>query len=134
MKTPRNQIVPVLSKLSLQPSANGKKLGREIAAYLLDENRTGELDSLLRDLVARRAEQGVVEVTTVSAHELSSATRQDIERQVRERYPNAKKVILNERVDPEQVGGVRLELVDSQLDLTVRSKLNQFKELTAVER
>lgn len=134
MKTPRSQIAPVLAKLSLQPSASEKRLSQEVAAYLLDENRTGELDSLLRDVIAFRAEHGIVEVTAVSAHELSPEVRKDIERQVRELYPSAKEIIINERIDQEQIGGVRLELVGRQLDLTVRGKLNRFKELTAVER
>lgn len=134
MKTPRSQITPVLAGLTLKSSTNAKRLSREIAAYLLDENRVGELDSLMRDLVAYRASEGIVEINTVSAHELTSTTRKDIEQTVRRQFPKAKRIIVNERVDAELLGGVRLELVDRQLDLTLRNKLNRFKELTAVER
>lgn len=135
MKIPRNQIAPVLAKMSLKSGANAKQLGQEIAAYLLAENRTGELDSLARDLIAYRADNnGVVEVTAVSAHELPPEVRKDIEQQVRTRYSGAKEIIINERIDPEQIGGVRLELVGRQLDLTIRNKLNHFKALTGTER
>jgi hypothetical protein len=32
------------------------------------------------------------------------------------------------------VGGVRIELANEQLDLTVQATLNKFKHLTALER
>jgi F0F1-type ATP synthase delta subunit len=134
MKTPRSQITPVLANLTLKSGTSAKRLGQEIAAYLLDENRVSELDSLMRDVVAYRADEGIVEVNVVSAHELTPAARKDVEREVRQQFPKAKRVIVGERIDAELLGGVRLELVDRQLDLTLRSKLNHFKELTAVER
>jgi F0F1-type ATP synthase delta subunit len=134
MKTPRSQITPVIADLTLRPDVDTKKLSLEVAAYLLDENRTGELDSLLRDIIAYRADEGVIEVTAVSARELPSGIRQDIEKLVRENFKNAKQIIINQRIDADVVGGVRLELVDRQLDMTVRNKLNRFKELTTVER
>jgi F0F1-type ATP synthase delta subunit len=130
MKIPRGQIVPVLADLAQKSGVSTERLSREVAAYLLGENRTGELDSLLRDVVAYRAERGIVEVTAISAHELSDATKRDIEKLVRERFENAKDIIINQRVDANTIGGVRLELVGEQLDLTVRAKLNRFKELT----
>lgn len=127
MKTPRSQITPAIADMTLKVS-NTKKLSRDIAAYLLDEGRTGELDSLMRDLVSYRADKGIVEVNVVSARELSSANKRDIEKLVRAEFKHAKHVLVNERVDTSLIGGARLELVDRQLDLTVRSKLNQFKE------
>lgn len=134
MKIPRNQIASVLAKLSLDPEVDAEHLGRETAAYLLSEKRTGELDSLLRDITSLRADQGIVEVTAVSAHKLTPEVREDIQAQVRERYPAAKKIIINERIDRSMVGGVRLELIGRQLDLSVRAKLNRFKQLTTYER
>jgi F0F1-type ATP synthase delta subunit len=134
MKTPRSQIAPVVADLILRPDADAKQLSQEIAAYLLDENRTNELDSLMRDIIACRADKGTVEITAVSAHALPQGVEQDIEKLVREHFPGVKEIIINERIDADAVGGVRLELVGQQLDMTIRSKLNRFKELTAVER
>jgi F0F1-type ATP synthase delta subunit len=134
MKTPRSQIAPVLAGLTLKSGANAEQLSREVAAYLLDENRTGELNSLMRDVAAVRASEGIVEVTAVSAHELSDKVRQDVERLVREQFKSAKEVIINQRIDEALIGGVRLELIDRQLDLTIRNKLNRFKGLTTTER
>ena len=129
MKTPRNELVPILAKLSNRMPA--KKLAKEVASYLLDENRTGELDSLARDLVGYRAENGVVEVTAVSAHELNATALKDVRQKVKQLYPKAQQILINQRLDSDQIGGVRLEFPDRQLDLSLRAKLNKFKQLTA---
>lgn len=134
MKTPRHQVAALLAKKSLAGSINKARFSKEIAAYLLDAGRTGELDSLLRDVTRYRADHGIVEVTAVSAYELSPAVLRDVKAQARALHPNAKHIIINQRRDPEILGGVRLELVDKQLDLSIRNKLNRFKELTTLER
>lgn len=133
MKTPRSQVASLLARRSLEAGAQAPRLAGEIAAYLLAEKRTGELDSLLRDMIARRAELGVVEVTAVSAHKLTAAVLADIRAQVKQRYPNATKIIIHERIDREVVGGVRLELIGRQLDQTIQNKLDYFKQLTSQE-
>jgi len=129
MKTPRTTIAGIVAgKLGSGPTVD---LGREVAAYLLSENRIGELDSLLRDVAELRAAEGVVEVTAVCAYPLSDVVRRDIEVRLRGLYPAAKEFIINQQLDPEVVGGVQLELANQQLDLSIRAKLNMFKQLTA---
>jgi F0F1-type ATP synthase delta subunit len=127
MKAPRTRIASVVADRSLK---GDKRLAREIAAYLLDERRVNDLDSVLRDVQADWAEQGYVEVLAVSAHDISSATLAEIKRQIKALYPNAKQVIVTPVHDPAVIGGVRLRLSDRQLDLSVEAKLNRFKQLT----
>lgn len=132
MKTPRHTIAALLGKRSLTVGLNTKQFSRSIAAYLLENGRTGELDSLLRDVMEYRAEHGVVEVVAVSARGLSPQVQTDIRAQVKRLHPDAKDIIISEVHDPSIIGGVRLELPNQQLDLSVRGKLNRFKQLTAV--
>ena len=130
MKTPRTTIARVITdKLDKQ---SRKQLSTDVAAYLLGTGRVGELDSLLRDVMQRRAEAGIVEVVAASAHPLTDKTRKDITREVKTVYPGAKQIIIDEQADPSVVGGVVVELPNQQLDLSIRSKLNKFKQLTAV--
>lgn len=124
-KVPRTELAQVLVQ-----KLQSKKTPKEIAAYLLETNRTNELDSLLRDIITLRAELGIVEVTAVSARELSPASTNEIKAEIKRVYPRASEIIVNERIDFNQIGGVRLEFPDRQLDLSVRGKLNQFKRLT----
>jgi F0F1-type ATP synthase delta subunit len=130
MKVPRGELVPILIKLSDKLPA--KKFSTGAASYLLENNLTGELDSLTRDMIDYRAKDGVVEVTAVSAHTLSDTAINNVTSQVKRLYPKARRIIVNQQIDQDQIGGVRLELPGQQLDLSVRGKLNQLKQLTAV--
>lgn len=130
MKTPRHQIAATLARRTLRADSR-PKLALEIAAYLLAERRTSELGSLVRDMMQYRADQGVVEVSVVSARPLSTAVRADVTAKAKMLYPGATEVIIADKHDPSVIGGVRLELPNQQLDLTVRAKLNRFKQLTA---
>ena len=129
MKTPRTRIARTIADRTLK-SGSSSELAKEIAAYLLSENRIGELDSILRDVQADWAEAGYVEVLASSAHPISADIRANITNQVTSLYPDAKQVIVTEVLDPEVIGGVRLGLANQQLDLSVEAKLNKFKQIT----
>lgn len=130
MKARRTRIAKVVSDRSLKSGVT-KDLARQIAAYLLSEGRTAELDSIVRDVQADWAEAGIVEAVAYSAHPLTAAIRADIKTQVKRIYPDARRVVVTEAYDPAVIGGVRLNLADRQLDLSVQAKLNKFKQLTA---
>lgn len=110
--------------------ADAGKLKLSIAAYLLEQNRAEDVESLMRDVLKYRAEHGYVEATVVSAYPLSSQVEQDLMNELKKAYPGGKSYLLNQRLDPDVVGGVRLEMATEELDLTVRAKLNRFKRLT----
>jgi F0F1-type ATP synthase delta subunit len=129
-KIPRHIIAATLAQRSLG-SIDEPRFAKEIASYLLDQRRTGELESLLRDIMQYRADHGIVEVIATSAHPLTAEIRTDIDRQIRAMYPEAKRIIITAEHDADVVGGVQLQLANQQLDLSVRAKLNRFKQLTA---
>jgi F0F1-type ATP synthase delta subunit len=135
-KVSRLKIAAALADKADRAGVSTASLSQEIAAYLLVSRRTSELDSLLRDVMEIRSTRGIVEVTAVTAHPLTAAVRADIEREARTYLltaagaPAASKIIISERLDESVVGGVRLELANQQLDLSVRAKLNRFKQLT----
>jgi F0F1-type ATP synthase delta subunit len=130
MKLSRTRLAAVIAERAGE-NVDAKQLSREIAAYLLDEDRVDELDSVLRDLMQYRADHGVVEVITVGAHSLTDTVRSDIEGVARELYPDAKQIIISEVLDKTVIGGIRIEFANEQLDLSVRAKLNRFKQLTS---
>jgi F0F1-type ATP synthase delta subunit len=124
------RIAAVIADKADRAGVSTVALSQEIAAYLLDSRRSGELDSVIRDVMQIRADRGIVEVIAVSAHPIDAKGLADIETQVRGLYPAAKQIIISTSHDPDVVGGVRLELANQQLDLSIRSKLNRFKQLT----
>ncbi len=129
-KLARSTLAQVMADKIDAPGADVSALGQELAAYLLTEGRSGELNSLMRDIMQIRAERGTVEVTVRCANGLSEQVKADITREVQSLFPKAKIIIISEIHDDTMVGGIRLEFANQQLDLSVRAKLNRFKQLT----
>ena len=129
MKTPRVRIASVVAAHTYHDGIS-KEYARQVAALLLDENRAGELDSLLRDIQADWALHGYVEVLAHSAYPLTSDVKHDIAARVKPLFPEAEKIVVTEVADPGVIGGVQIRLSDRQLDLSVEGKLNKFKQLT----
>lgn len=129
MKQPRTKIAHAIADQTLKDGVS-KRYSQAIAAYLLADRRVNELDSVLRDVQADWAAAGHVEVLASSAYPLGAAVKADIKRQMMQLYPAAKQFIVTEVRDPAIIGGVRLNLADQQLDLSVEAKLNRFKQLT----
>ena len=129
MKTPRKQIARIVAGRALAKGGLTSAETMSLAAYLLEEKRTGELDSLMRDVLADWAGDGYVEVIAASAHELSPQVLQDIEAEARRMYPDAARIVVTPKIDPALVGGVQLAVVDYRLDLSVAAELKKFKML-----
>ena len=107
-----------------------KNLSKDIAAYLLDEGRTGELSSLLRTVQEDWAQQGIVEATVSSAFSVNESVKRDIKTEIKKIYPNAKNINLIMEHDPSLVGGIKISTANDQMDISILSKLSKFKQLT----
>lgn len=129
MKLPRMTLAKIIVNKS--GSMPEKKLAKEIAAYVLSEGRTSELDALLRDVMAIRASSGLVEANIESAHELNKNITSEVSRLIKQVDPEAKKVIINYQHNPDLIGGLKISLPDRQLDISLKGKLNKFKQLVS---
>jgi len=127
MKPSRHKIARYISSQSLDGKISKKQI-KEFAAYLIDNGRTNELTSILRDVDEIWAEHGVIEVQTYSAHKLSLELRSEIKRIIKKYYPRAKRIEIYEQAEPALIGGVRLEFANQQLDLSIKSELEIFKQ------
>ena len=132
MKVSRLKLAQLIAA-RLQKDSSARRVSKEVAAYLLAEGRVNELEPLMRDVIQQRSEAGLIEAVGVSAHPLSPADRQELSRLVKRYQPLAKTVIIDEQIDPSLLGGIRLELANQQLDLTVRAKLNRLRQLTVAK-
>ncbi len=126
----RQDIAEVIAEKTLHHT-DSAKLHRSVAAYLLEQNLVADIDSLMRDVMKYRAQKGYLEATVVSAFPMSAVVNKDVLKLLKEEYPEAKHIQLNERIDPDVVGGILIEAAGEELDLTVRAKLNMFKRLTS---
>ena|SRR5665213_2814064 len=131
MRVSRTKLAKLVAEQTLKDGLS-KKQENEIAAYLLSEQRTSELDSLLRDVGEIWAERGFVDVRAVSAHPINEGVKADIKSEVKKTFPKAHKIMITSVHDPEVIGGIRLEFANRQHDLSVRSKLDKFKQLSTL--
>ena len=129
MKVPRAKLAATIGKRTLHEK-DVRKLAKAVAAYLLSENRVNELEPLMRDVLAYRQAHGIVEANVLSAHELSADVNAQVERLLRQKYPQAKELIVHDSTDTEVIGGLKIQLANEQLDMSVRAKLDTFKRLT----
>jgi F0F1-type ATP synthase delta subunit len=130
MNSQRHHLAETIAKRTMEIS-NTHKLAQEIAAYLLHEGQVSELESLMRDVIAYRAEHGIVEAYAESARPLTQEVVDDIRAMLHQEYPHAKKFQIDEIEQPELIGGIKVELPDEHLDLSVRARVNTFKKLTS---
>ncbi|MGZ6004672.1 MAG: F0F1 ATP synthase subunit delta [Candidatus Saccharimonadales bacterium] len=129
MSSKRHHLAQIIGQRSLK-AGNVDKFAQQIAAYLLDSGQVANLDSLMRDVMAYRAEHGVVEVEATSASRLSAEDIADIKAILKQEYPQAKTIDVDQARESEVMGGVKLDMPGEQLDLTVRAQVNKFKRLT----
>ena len=127
-KIPRYQLAQVISDLSLS-GRSSKSLARSVAAYLLEERRSSELDSLMRDVQKLRAQAGHVEVLAKMAREpLSQDLLRQMGRPFKALYPAAASVTVTPVADANVIGGASLELAEQRLDVSIARRLRRFKQ------
>lgn len=127
-KTKRTELATAIAGL-LAETKNPKALSKAIAAYLVSEHQTKDLDAILRDVMTARANDGVIEAQLTTAFPLSSAVKADVERLLKQEYPSAKQLVYQETVRPEVLSGIKIQTPDKQLDETARGKLDQLTRI-----
>ncbi|MBP7767047.1 F0F1 ATP synthase subunit delta [Candidatus Saccharibacteria bacterium] len=128
-RTSLSQLAKVLADRTMSVSSS-KQLASEIASYLVQEKRVNELESILREVRVYRDEKGVLDVRVVSAHELTAADVAEVESLIRREFPGIKQVTIDQEIDKNLVGGIKIQTARKQLDMTIRDKIDTFKRLT----
>jgi F0F1-type ATP synthase delta subunit len=129
MKVSRRKIAQIIAS-RIEAGDSFPKLAKEIAAYLLTEKRVEELAPLIRDVIEYRASKGIVEATVTSASDLENKIIKELELYIKSIHPETKRVVINKRINRDLIGGLKLNVINDQLDLSIRAKLNRFRELT----
>ena len=125
-KPSKHDLAEVVMSLSKKMPLN--KLSKSLASYLQQENRTGELDAIMREVkFLRQKQDGIIEADVTSAFPISTTTKKNIVDIF------GSKTLINEEIDKDVIGGVRVETNEHLLDLTVRNRLNQLKSIRGVE-
>ena len=108
--------------LQLQKQAS-EKVAKEVSKFLVQSKRTKDLSKIMRELSRLQYERdNVQEVTMTSAHKMNESLKQKILKQM-----NVEHYVINEVIDEDLIGGVRIESNDSIFDLSVRNRLQKLK-------
>lgn len=98
----------------------------ELAALIVDENRQRETPLIVRDIEGALSGRGIVVADVAAARTVSADVTAALEQLVRQKT-GAKTVHFRPSVDPDLIGGVRLNLPGSELDTTIRRRLTTLK-------
>jgi F-type H+-transporting ATPase subunit delta len=88
-------------------------------------SRSKEILNKLEKLVDKNEE--VVRVTVSSRAKLEKGITDEIEDFIKKRY-KAKNTVLEFNVNPKLLGGIKLEVEDEVIDMTLKNKVNRLKE------
>lgn len=103
-----------------------RKLFQQLAGYLVDTQRTKELDLIVRDIEFSLAEKGIVQASVVSAFDLTAETKKALEGFVKQQT-KASQVSLTNLVDESVLGGVKISVPGRELDQTALHQLTVLK-------
>jgi F-type H+-transporting ATPase subunit delta len=118
----RRKIAIFVTDKILAGNHQAQQVLRELAAYLVTERRTRELDLIVRDIEAMLAAKGTVVADVASARPLNAAVRSEITAML-----GAKSVQLRATIDETLLGGVRIDTPGKRFDGTIRHKLNALR-------
>ena len=91
-----------------------------------DKGRIRYLPAIAADFRRRwNDENGVLDVTVISARPISAAQRSKLSDKLAAFY--GKKIVITEKTDPSVMGGMKIICGDKQLDGTVRTKLDNIR-------
>jgi F-type H+-transporting ATPase subunit delta len=88
-------------------------------------SKSPEILSHLRKIVNR--EEGIVEARVSSAQRLTDRDKEHVVHDLKKHY-KAKDVILNEVVDARLLGGMKIEVGDEVIDLSVKGKISKLQK------
>ena len=108
----------------LLASGDKKRLIKELAAYLIETGRVGDLNQVVAAIEEALASRGAVVATVTTARPLSPENKQAI---VEQFTPTGAELYIREQIDPSVIGGFKIELPGSQFDGTVIHKLTTLK-------
>lgn len=100
-----------------------KEVIREIAAYLIESGRTGEVDLVIRSIYDELEMRGIILAEVTLAHELTADMHAAIKQ-----LTGAEQLEIRETINPDILGGIRVSTPSRVLDATLQQRLATLRE------
>lgn len=88
-------------------------------------SKSKEILEILRKIINQ--EEGILIAKVISFKKLQEETKKDLTHLLKKRY-SAKEVIFEEKLDEKLLGGMRIEVNNEVIDLTIKNKIWQLQE------
>ncbi|NTW61577.1 hypothetical protein HGB24_02740 [Candidatus Saccharibacteria bacterium] len=111
---------------ALVNGTSSKNLARELAAYLIEAKRTKELPLIIDDIEHQLACRGSLSARLTSAHALNEASRRSVIDLLRHKT-GASDINIKESIDENLLGGLKIEFIGNELDMTISRQLSKLK-------
>jgi F-type H+-transporting ATPase subunit delta len=113
-------------KLSSGESA--KSLAAQLAAVMIESKKADQIELLASDIAWELEQRQLASnAEVVSAHPLTAELRKQVRIFIK-KATKADEVILQERLEPSLIGGLRIETADKSWDKSVRAALTEIRE------
>jgi len=101
---------------------------RRLAAYIIEHRMSRQLELILADVETELARRGTVVADVTSARPLAEESRDAILDYIRG-LTGAQHPTLREKIDEELLGGVIVKVAGTELDSSLRTKLQRLKTI-----
>jgi len=106
----------------LESGVDMSQVASQLAGFLLQARRSKDVSALIRAIDKELTSRGNPQMTITSAHEVTDSVKKQLSEMLQVKNPTFTEVI-----DQDVIGGVKAKAGELEVDLTVRGRLNRFK-------
>ena len=108
-------------------SNDSKDAAKQVAGYLVANGRSKEVDLVIREVEARLEKDGRAVARVQSARKLSADEQRNIIKMLKSQNSDINSVEIINEIDPSLVGGVVVRTPSTEVDVSIRGRLNRMK-------
>mmetsp|Transcript_27844 Transcript_27844/g.65125 ORF Transcript_27844/g.65125 Transcript_27844/m.65125 type:complete len:212 (-) Transcript_27844:80-715(-) len=104
---------------------------RNLLVTMAGNARLGELPKVASSFAQlMKAKRGEIDAKIISAEKLSAAELKEVQAAMKSQVPKGKSVVIEAVTDPTIVGGLQVQIGDQFLDLSVKSRIDEFSRMS----
>ncbi len=102
------------------------KVTKQLAGYLIESGRVGELEHIVRDIEFALSLRGHLVARVISARKLSEGTTREV-LEMLQKLNSAEHVYAKYEIDESLIAGIKIEIPDKRIDRSVSHQLSKLR-------
>jgi F-type H+-transporting ATPase subunit delta len=122
-----NNLAEAIYESSIDKKADLDAIAKNTVRFLAKRNMLGKSQALLgklEDIVSKK--EGIIRAKITTKNKLKGDQMDEVKKMIRDRY-EAKEVQLIETLDPDLLGGIKIEIGDEIIDLSLKNRLTKLE-------